>query len=121
MSPEKVEPLSTELPQLRDVFNDTSEIWVGYPLSNSPVVDRPTSYLIERSKLAGHFQNMHDLIFPRDGLRELNVRKYADAVDGLLANLRYWRERLPSELVYEWPMSIAVWELQFVLPSSPRC
>ena len=113
MSGETAESRVSGLPKIHDVFEDRMEFWIGYPLTKDTVPHRPTLYLRERCKLAFLFQEMHDLIFVNDKLA-MEIREFASAVNRLSAKLQDWYRHLPFELHYEWPMSVAVWELQSV-------
>lgn len=99
------------LPKLREVFDDRSEPWIGYPFTKDEVAHRPMLYLVERCKLATLFQEMHGLIFAEN---DMPIRKFANALDKLSMKVQQWYRHLPFELQYEWPMSVAVWEMQYV-------
>lgn len=114
MSGATAEPRRSGVPDIEMVFTNTHEIWTGYPLTRSATRHWPTLYLIERCKLAGIFGEIHSLIFARDEKREGTMRSFAKAVGILAARMQYWYTQLPEQLQYHWPMSIAVWELQFV-------
>ncbi|KAM0713477.1 hypothetical protein Q7P37_010439 [Cladosporium fusiforme] len=105
------EPRRSDLPDLSSVFPDRITLWSGYPISGDPVAYRPTLYLRERCRLAKLFQEMHSLIFTDSEQSTETITEFSSAVEGLSAKMRYWKEHLPVDLAYEWPMSIAVWEL----------
>jgi hypothetical protein len=106
--------VSSGLPKIHDVFDDWLEVWIGYPLTRSAVTHRPTLYLRERCRLAALFQDMHDLILASDKLQTMTIRKFASTVDCLLEDMQHWYQHLLFELHYQWPMSVAVWESQYV-------
>lgn len=108
------EPRRSGLPDIETVFTNTEEIWTGYPLTRSATKHWPTLYLIERCRLAGIFQEIHALILARDEKRKGTIRGFAIAVENLASRMESWYTQLPEQLQYQWPMSIAVWELQFV-------
>lgn len=108
------EPRRSGLPDIEAVFTNTDEVWTGYPLTRSAIKHWPTLYLIERCKLAEIFQEIHSLILARDEKRKGTIRGFATAVEGLASKMQLWYTQLPEQLQYQWPMSIAVWELQFV-------
>lgn len=102
------------LPEIDKVFHDNVELWVGYPLTASAVPHRPTSYLRDRCRLAEVFEELHKFVFVTDDQRNLDIRTFASEAARLSTEMRHWYQRLPVELHYQWPMSVAVWELQFV-------
>lgn len=114
MSGAKTDIRVTGLPEVHEVFHDRVEMWRGYPLTKEAIPHRPTLYFVERCRLAELLQEMHDLIFSNDQTHETNVREFAVTVDDLAAKMRLWYQRLPFELQYEPPFSIAVTELQSV-------
>lgn len=114
MSSLKAEQSSFQPPKIHDIFEDSIEFWVAYPLSRRRVPHRPTLYLRERCLLAGLFQEMHDLIFPSGEQENMIDREFISAVERLSTKMQQWHQRLPFELQYTWPMCIATWELQFV-------
>lgn len=97
---------------IKDVFDNEIEFWIGYPLTRSAVLHRPNIYLQERCKLAEIFEEIHKLMFADDRDDDLEVHEFGRAVDLLCSKMQNWYERLPSELHYEWPISTATWELQ---------
>lgn len=113
MSPATAVLRASGFPKIHEVFEDTTEFWVGYPLTTSPVPHRPTLYLRERCRLAEVFHEMHDLILG-EKQNDMEIHDFAGAVDLLSAQMHRWYQSLPHELHYEWPMSVAVWELQSV-------
>ena len=114
MSGATAESRVSGLPKIHHVFRDQVEFWIGYPLARNAVPYRPTLYLRERCKLAGLFQELHNLILTPNKQRHVDIRGFADEVDLLSVRMQHWYQYLPFELHYDWPMSIAVWELQFV-------
>ncbi|KAF2169515.1 hypothetical protein M409DRAFT_52055 [Zasmidium cellare ATCC 36951] len=108
MSPATVTANVSGLPKIREVYDDRSEPWIGYPFTTDAVAYRPTMYLVERCRLAELFQEMHDLIFTQ---RRMSIREFATALDQLSSRVQQWYQHLPFELHYEWPMSIYIWEL----------
>lgn len=114
MSSATAGPRRSDFPDISSVFSDRITLWVGYPMAEDPVAYRPTLYLSERCRLARLFEEMHSLIFNDTQQSTKTVLEFAGAVDGLSEELRNWEEHLPMNLAYEWPMSIAVWELQSV-------
>ena len=114
MSGTATEMRLTNVPKIHETFDDTVEIWIGYPLTRRAVADRPTLYLQERCRLVGLWQEMYDLIFASDEQCRSRIRDFAAAVDQMSTRLRKWYRFLPFELRYEWPFNIAVWELQYV-------
>lgn len=101
-----------ECPRIYDVFDDKSEVWTGYPLTKSNTLHWPTLYLRERCRLAEIFQELHSLVLTKGQPHESTVQGFVKAADELLAKMQLWCQRLPFELRYRWPMSVAVWELQ---------
>jgi hypothetical protein len=114
MSGVKVDFRLPGVPKIHDVFDDKFEWWIAYPLSLSAVLHRPTLYLRERCRLAGFFQEMQNLIFECEQEHSVAIREYAKAVEFLVTKMKHWYGYLPFELHYQWPMSVAVWELQYV-------
>lgn len=105
------------LPSIHDTFEDKEEPWIGYPLTTTPVPYRPTVYLLQRCRLAELFEEMHSLILTSGDKHNDTVRNFSGAVDGLAAKMQHWLRHLPTELEYNWPMCISVWELQLVTPT----
>lgn len=114
MSSATTGPARSDLPEISSAFPDRITLWFGYPLGKDPLVYRPVLYLQERCSLASLFREMHSLIFTDGGQRGETVAGLASEVESLSAKLRLWYDELPMDLAYEWPMSIAVWELQCV-------
>ena len=106
-----VRPIESDVPKIHKVFQDDVDLWIAYPLSIDAVPHRSTLYLRERCTLAGIFKDIHTLIFA-DKHTKGNVREFLDGVDRLSSRMNNWFERLPFELQYEWPMCVAIWELQ---------
>lgn len=113
MSDMTIKPRAVRLPKINDTFNDEVDMWNAYPFSRSIVPHRPTLYLLERCRLAGLFQEMHDLIFTEKSKAAVN-KEFMNAVESLAAKMHQWLQHLPFELQYDWPMSVAVLELQYV-------
>ena len=109
-----VESPTAELPKIHDIFDNHVEVWKGYPLTKRAVLSRPTMYLRERCKTAELFQELHNLVLAGDKQRNFDARDFANAVAHLSGKMQRWYQHLPFELQYEWPMSVAVWELQLV-------
>lgn len=103
---------SLPCPKIYDVFDDKSEVWTGYPLTKSNTPQWPTLYLRERCRLGEMFQELHSLVLTNGQPHESTVQGFVKAVEELLAKMQHWCQRLPFELQYRWPMSVAVWELQ---------
>lgn len=114
MSAGTATPRVSGFPKIHEVFEDRPEPWIGYPLTRTPVPHRPTLYLQERCKLAVHFQEMHDLVLLSDERSQSSIETFVREVDRLSAKMQRWYSHLPFELHYQWPMSVAVWELQSV-------
>lgn len=114
------ESASLECPKIYDVFDHKSQTWTGYPLTNSNVLHWPTLYLRERCRLAEIFRELHSLILTKGQPHESTVHGFVHAVEELLAKMQRWCQRLPWELQYRWPMSVAVWELQWVNVDDPN-
>jgi hypothetical protein len=104
----------SDLPKIHEVFNDKVEPWIAYPSSPESVPHRPTLYLRERCRLAGLFEEMHELFFPSNKQHHATIREFISTVDVLSGKMKDWYHTLPFELHYVWPMSVAVWELQSV-------
>lgn len=118
MNGAKSETIPSQIPKLHEVFDDKLEYWIGYPFSTGAIAHRPTLYLRERCRLAGMFQEMHDLIFPDAKQHNSTLPQFSSAVDQLLNEMQQWYQRLPFELQYSCPAVVSVWELQFVHASS---
>lgn len=114
MSPSNMGLDPPSLPRIRDTFEDEIQSWTGYPLTGTIVAHRPTLYLRERCRLASLFQEIYDLILPSKSEHKMGIRDFCGAVDELVVKLQQWYQRIPFELHYQWPMSVAVWELQSV-------
>lgn len=108
-----VRPSLSHVPKIHNVFQDDVDLWIGYPLSREAVLHRSTLYLREKCALAILFHEMHSLIFA-DKHKKTNAREFVDKVDQFSTKMQSWHERLPFELQYDWPMCVAVWELQYV-------
>ena len=114
MSGDTAKPSQPGFPRIYDVFDDQVEIWTGYPLSRNNTAYRPTLYLRERCRLAEIFKDVHALILTSTKTYDATVQDFANAIEDTWAKMRHWYQRLPFELQYRWPMSIAIWELQSV-------
>lgn len=102
------------LPDIQDVFSNGVEVWTGYPLTRSSIDHHPTPYLIERCKLMGILREVHSIILVKGEQRYGTINDFANTVESLAARMHHWYAHIPAELQYEWPMSSAVWELQYV-------
>ena len=124
MSGAIAEPSRPGFPKIYDVFDDQVEAWTGYPLTSSNTTYRPTLYLRERCRLAEIFKDVHALILTKPKPCDSTVQGFANAVEDTSTKMRHWYQRLPFELQYSWPMSVAIWELQsvyFVPPLTSTC
>ena len=106
------EPTRLSMPKIHDHFEDGIETWTGYPLASASTPHRPTSYLRERCRLVELFEELHALLLTKGKPAESSVQGFVAATEDLLAKLRLFYQRLPFELQYRWPTSVAVWELQ---------
>lgn len=102
-------------PDLDQVFDHNMvETWTGYPLTMENVPFRPVIYLKERCRLTELFEEIHSLLLLRDEERNVSARQFDSDVHALSTKVLHWFDRLPPELQYKWPMSTAIWELQWV-------
>lgn len=109
-----ISPSPFELPKIHEVFDDIAEVWTGYPMTRTATAHRPTVYLRERCRLAELFQEMQGLTLTSSKRQSSPTRHFTNSVEDFASKLQHWYQRLPFDLQYRWPMSIAVWELQFV-------
>lgn len=108
------EPGRLGLPDIQEVLSDRVETWSGFPLTRARISHRPKPYLSERCKLATILQEIHTLILTKDEHQGRSEGDFERDVENLLARMHCWRVNLPKDLRYKWPMSSAVWELQYV-------
>lgn len=116
MSSAKAESRTSEVRKIHETFDDTVAFWAGYPLTTDIIAYRPTVYLRGRCKLAELLQEMHTLLLANKSEHTKSIEKHAEAIDHLAMKMERWFLRLPFELQYSWPMSVAVWELQYEIP-----
>jgi hypothetical protein len=108
------EPSQTGFPRIHDVFDDTVEEWTGYPLTTSAIPHSPTLYLRERCRLVEIIRDLHALVLAKGDPCVATVQGYVKTVGDLVDKMQRWNQRLPFELQYRWPSSVAVCELQSV-------
>jgi hypothetical protein len=114
LSDARPEPSQTGFPKIHDVFDDAVEEWTGYPLTSSAVPHRPTLYLRERCRLVEILRDLHALVLAKADPSIATVQGFVKAVGDLNEKMQHWYQRLPFELQYRWPSSVAVCELQSV-------
>ena len=114
MSGAQADSRELSLPGISDTFGDTTERWRGYPLTNEDAVLHLSTFIQQRSLLVTLLEEMHRLILEPDGKHSSSVREFSANAEGLSAKLQHWLRYLPDELQYRWPMSMGVWELQYL-------
>jgi hypothetical protein len=112
--------VSTSLPERKPIgasmfnetFEDRPQVWIGYPYTAETVLDRPNLLFRHRHELISIFREVHELLFGSVDQSNKEMWAFASAVYDMAQRLRRWYARLPLEIQYAWPMSIAVFELQ---------